>query len=498
MTRHLTAAVGVGILLVAGCSAPSPPGEPGTGASATDRLTWTPCGELPGQVRECAELQVPLDYADPGGSTITLALARIPARGPGGRLGAILIDPGGPGISGVDEILTLPGQLSGAVEARYDVVGWDRRGVARSNPVWCRTPAQMGDYARALAGAQWSTSIGTPEVRAWAEQARAFADGCAKDNADLLPHLGTRNSARDVESIRMALGEPKLNYLGWSHGTKLGALYIDAYPDKVGRMVLDSAIDPSLSITDYNRAQSQALEAQLMRFVDYCAASGDCPLPADHAEATAALEEYLLSLPVTGADPAAATRADVMAALSSAMYIPPESFPTLLAGLRAGLTGDGSGLIALGGLRVDPDAEPSNYYNALYAINCYDSSPTPNLQDSAALAAQWDADTPIFGSANAWAGLRCSDFAVRDPIGPARVRGEGAPPIVIVGALKDGATPIQWSRALAEQLVSARLVIADTDVHSVYPTYNSCVERVVDAYLLDGVLPPRESECPAG
>jgi len=439
-----------------------------------------------------------LDYTDPNGPTIELALARIPARGPGPRAGSILVDPGGPGISGVDEILTLPNQLSPAVEARYDVVGWDRRGVGRSSPLWCRSPDEMGDYARALAGAQWSSSIDSPEVKSWAEQAQAFADGCEAGNADLLAHIGTRDSARDMESIRVALGEPKMNYLGWSHGTKLGAFYIDFYPQAVGRMVLDSAIDPTLSITEYNRAQSQAFEAQLMRFVDYCAASGQCPLPTDHEAATAALKGYLLSLPITSTDPAVATRADVMAALSGAMYVPPDSFPKLLAGLRAGLVGDGGALIKQGGLRPEPGVEPSNRFNALYAINCFDSTPTPGLDGSAHLARQWDADTPIFGAANAWGGLRCSDFAAHDPTGPARVHGTGAPPVVIVGALHDGATPVQWSRALADQLVSARLVIADTDVHSVYPAYNSCVERIVDTYLLDGVAPPRESTCPAG
>jgi len=149
-----------------------------------------------------------LDYTDPNGPTIELALARIPARGPGPRAGSILVDPGGPGISGVDEILTLPNQLSPAVEARYDVVGWDRRGVGRSSPLWCRSPDEMGDYARALAGAQWSSSIDSPEVKSWAEQAQAFADGCEAGNADLLAHIGTRDSARDMESIRVALGEP--------------------------------------------------------------------------------------------------------------------------------------------------------------------------------------------------------------------------------------------------------------------------------------------------
>jgi pimeloyl-ACP methyl ester carboxylesterase len=491
----------LGCLLVVACSAPTAPVAPSSAASVPTPQSpvWKPCGELPGQVRECADLTVPLDYSNPTGPTITLALARIPARGPGPKDGSILVDPGGPGISGVDEILTLPNQLSDAVEARYDIVGWDRRAVARSSPVWCRNPKEMGDYARALAGAQWSTEPNSPEVEDWSRQAQLFADGCATRARDLIAHIGTRDSARDMESIRLALGEPKMNYVGWSHGTKLAALYIDADPQNVGRMVLDSAIDPSLSITDYNRGQSRALEAQLMRFVDFCTASGDCPLPADHAAATASLKNYLTSLPVDTDDPKTPTRADAMGALSAAMYVPPDSYPALLDALRAAFGGDGAGLIEIGGLRAAAESPtPSNKFNALYAINCYDSTPTPDVAASSALAAQWNADTPIFGSANAWGGLRCNNFPAHDPLGPRNVRGEGAPPVVIVGALEDGATPVEWSRALADQLVSARLVIADTDVHSVYPSYNACVTGVVDAYLLDGTVPPRESECPAG
>ncbi|MCB0924224.1 MAG: alpha/beta fold hydrolase [Mycobacterium sp.] len=487
----MRAVAGTGLLLAACASPPAPPD--GEAAVTPAPLTWTRCGELPGEVRECSTLAVPLDYADPDGPTIDLALARIPARGPGEKLGSILVDPGGPGISGVDEILTLPSQLSDEVEARYDIVGWDRRAVGKSSPLWCRTPEEMGAYARDLASAQWSTSADSPDIERWTAQARAFSAGCETRNPDLVGHIGTRDSARDMESIRVALGEPAMNYVGWSHGTKLAALYIDAYPQRVGRMVLDSAIDPSLSIYEYNRGQSQALEAQLMRFVDYCTESGDCPLPPDHAAATAALKTYLLSLPAEGTDPKTATRADAMAALGDAMYVPPDSFPVLLQALRDGLAGDGAGLIELGGLRDST----SNKLQALYAINCYDSGPTPDVTETANLAAQWNSDTPIFGSVNAWGGLRCNNFPAHDPIGPKPVRGAGAPPVIVVGALDDGATPIAWSRALAEQLVSARLVVADTDVHSVYPAYNRCVTAIVDTYLLDGVAPPRVSDCPA-
>lgn len=493
-----TIALAASALMVAGCTTGAPSGTDSPAAShppSAAPLSWTRCGD---DHQECASLDVPLDYSDPTGPKVGLALVRVPARQPESRVGAIVLDFGGPGISGVDELLAASSRLSDAVEARYDIVSWDRRGVGRSSPLWCRTAEEMGDYARTLAAAQWSAPSDGPAVSAWAGQAQAFADGCAQQADGLVGHIGTRDSARDLDSIRAALGEPDLNYLGWSHGTKLGALYIDMYAQNVGRMVLDSAIDPSLSITDYNRGQSRALEAQLMRFVDYCTDSGGCPLPTGGEPAITALKNYVLSLPTETTEPRAPTRADAMAALSGAMYMPSVSFTPLLDALRKAFTGDGGDLIDLGGLRPDPDSgKPSNYYNALYAINCYDSTATPDLTETARLARQWNADTPFFGAPNAWAGLRCSKFPAHDPIGPRPVHGDGAPPVLVIGALRDGATPVEWSRALADQLASSRLVVADTDDHTVYPVHNMCVRRIVDEYFLDGSAPPANLDCPA-
>lgn len=457
-------------------------------------LDWRRCGPRK-WVRECATLDVPLDYARPGRGTITLHLARIPARGE--RWGAILMDPGGPGISGVDEILDYPEYLSLEVEEHYDVVGFDPRGVGRSAPLWCRTIPQMQRYSAALAGAGWATSPKDRAVGAWRTQARLFGEGCQANSPQLVRHVGTIASAHDMDRIRIALGEDALDYVGWSYGTKLGAVYANLYPHRVDRMVLDSAINPALDIVQFNQGQSLGMEQALWRFFDYCQARRHCPIPRGKGPGTDFVLDFLASLPVQRATPNTLTRADGLSAFQTTMYNPDERYPILYAALRAALAGDGKPMIELGGGYGDQDPdEPSNFLNALYGINCYDSPRTPGLKETARLARQWGKAAPVFGPPAAWGLLRCRHFPAHTPQPTGPVTAKGAPPIVIVGALRDAATPVAWSYQLAGQIRSSRLVIADTGIHSVYPAYSPCVKRIVDDYLLRDVVPPRTSFCP--
>ena len=178
------------------------------------------------------------------------------------------------------------------------------------------------------------------------------------------------------------------------------------------------------------------------------------------------------------------------------MYNPGKYFPELVPALAAGIAGDGGALREIGGNygEQSPD-EPSNFLNALYAINCFDSPPTPDAAGTAQLAASWDQEAPIFGAPNAWGSLRCNTFPEHSAIGPRPVSAVGAPPILIIGSMRDAATPIQWSRQLAAQLTSAVLIEVDTDVHAVYPGVSSCVADAVDRYLLTGATPPAGTQC---
>jgi len=464
------------------------------GPQSTAVLQWRPCPKHDGV--QCAELPVPIDPAMPELGTITLALARRPATDPSARIGSLVIEPGGPGLSGVEEVFAGNGLATDEVAARYDIVGFDPRGVGRSNPLWCFSGEQMDRYLDELSDVGWEFDPSAPNVMTFARTAAAFGQGCAADNRLLLSHIGTRNTAGDLDQIRAALGDEKLTYLGWSYGTKLGAIYADMFSDRIGRMVLDSAINPALSISDFNDGQSQGLEAALRRFFDFCTTVPGCPLPAGQEAATAALKVFLLTLPLQRETPNTLTRADGLSALTTAMYNPGEYFPQLVPALAAGMSGDGAALRDIGGNygEQSPD-EPSNFLNALYAINCFDSTPTPDIAGTAALAAQWDRTAPIFGAQNAWGGLRCNTFPEHDPFGPRPVSAPGAPPILIITAVRDAATPTEWSRQLADQLTSAVLIEVDHDVHAIYPGGSACVAAAVDEYLLAGVVPPGDIMC---
>lgn len=457
-------------------------------------LQWRPCPGHDGV--ECAELPVLIDPAAPEVGWISLALARRPATDPSARIGSLVIEPGGPGLSGVEEVYAGNALSTPEVAARYDIVGFDPRGVGRSSPLWCFTSEQMDGYADELSAVGWEFDPLAPRSTAFAQTAASFGRGCAADNPQLLRYVGTRNTAGDLDQIRAALGEEKLSYLGWSYGTKLGAIYADMFTDRVGRMVLDSAINPALSISEFNQGQSQGLETALRRFFDYCTTVEGCPLPPGQEAATLSLKAFLLTLPVNRVTPEMLTRADAMSALTTAMYDPGEYFPKLAPALAAGMGGDGAALREIGGNygEQSPD-EPSNFLNALYAINCFDSTPTPDVVGTAALAAAWNQGAPIFGAPNAWGGLRCNTFPEHSRVGPQPVSAPGAPAILIISALRDAATPTQWSRQLADQLTSSVLIEVDHDVHAVYPVGSACVVAAVDQYLLNGTAPPGDMLC---
>ena len=447
-------------------------------------LEWEPCG-----ANECTDLKVPLDYSRPDGPTILLALVRNPANGGARKLGALVLNPGGPGGSGVDYVASGDGVVSPEVAARYDLIGFDPRGVSRSAPVRCLAP-EDADRFYAYDGSPDSDVEATGALLL----GRTFAELCQESDPDLLPFLGTRDAARDLDILRGALNQQRLNYIGKSYGTLLGAEYARQFPDKVGRFILDGAIDPSLNADDFARGQAIGFQRALESCLADCVRRADCPLGRDADRAEVRLEEFLESLdrtPLKVEDRELTQALGTLAVIAS--FYTTRTWPTLRDALRDGLRGDGGRLLALADRYSD--RSPSGTYNsngldAFYAISCLDRADTKTVDQTQALARTFTEEVSrIFGAYLAWGSTPCPSWPVPVTRTPEPVAAPGTPPIVVVGTTRDPATPYEWSEALAEQLAAGTLVTYDGDGHTAYREGSACVDAAVDALLVRGQDP---------
>lgn len=466
---------------------PTPTPDP-VAASITQyqkqKLKWTDCGGG----NQCADLRVPLDYTRPDKTTITLRLAKNPATGDGDKLGSIVVNPGGPGGSGY-EYARSDRLFSPEVAARYDVVGFDPRGVGRSAPVQCLTPTEA-DRFYAFDGSPDSDAEATAALLV----GRRFAELCERSDANLLPFLGTRDAARDLEVLRGALGEEQLSYLGKSYGTFLGAEYARQFPGSVGRFVLDGAIDPSLTADEYARGQATGFQRALESFIADCVKRNDCPLGRDAAKAQERLDVYLDKLDSNPQQVGDRQLTQALATLGVlASFYSTSSWGTLRDALAQGLRGDGSGLLRLADFYSDrlPNGKyRTNGLDAFYSISCMDRSDNKGVGATQEFATRLTEEvSTTFGAYLAWGNTPCQSWTQKPTLKPATVEAAGAEPIIVIGTTRDPATPYEWSEALAEQLASGVLVSWDGDGHTAYGNGSACVDRAVDDYLLKGKKP---------
>lgn len=499
-------AVAVLVGVLGGCSAPQlGSGEdPGTGPRVaptadlqpfySQQLAWEKCG--PGQ--QCATLTVPLDYADPEGETLELSVLRNLATGPD-PLGSLVVNPGGPGGSGVDYAARAASAVSPTLRSSYTVVGFDPRGVKRSRPIEC-----LSDSQRDALLAQDSSPDDPAEVELVSADADAIAEGCLSDDSELLSHISSEEVAADMDVLRAALDEEKLNYLGFSYGTLLGALYAEAFPQNVGRMVLDGGMDPSLTNSEISLGQAKGFELALRRYLSDCVAGGDCPLGSSVDEAYSRLQTFLAELdaqPLPTGDPdRPLTQGIALNAVAYPLYTPDYGWPLLTANLRLALLGDGSGLLEIVDLFARRNADGTyddNGLEMLYAVNCLDRPAGPTDQDTTETSvAQWSEAAPIFGAPLGYSNVACERWPIEPTGKAASVSAAGTPPIVVVGTEFDPATPYEWSVALAQQLSDGRLVSRiGGDGHTSYRGGSTCIDQIVDSYLITGDAPPDGTEC---
>ncbi|MCP9987098.1 alpha/beta hydrolase [Streptomyces sudanensis] len=453
------------------------------------RLRWRACG-TPGF--QCATLKAPLDYARPDGARIDLAVARAKATGPGRRLGSLLVNPGGPGGSAVDYLQGYAGLAYPApVRARYDMVALDPRGVARSEPVRCLDGPAMDAHTQVD-----PTPDDRRETALLTESLKRFASSCAKRSGRILPHVSTVEAARDMDLLRAALGDQRLTYVGASYGTFLGATYAELFPSRTGRLVLDGAVDPSLTADRMSLDQTAGFDTAFRAFAADCVTRSGCPLGTTSVrDATARMRAFLARLdraPVpTGQDrPLGEALATI--GVITAMY-DEAAWPRLRTALTRAMGGEGSGLLALADTYHERDKGGgySNLMSANAAVNCLDQPPAFTTPEAVAAAVpSFEKASPAFGRSLAWASLTCAYWPAKATGTPHRITAEGAPPIVVVGTTRDPATPYKWARSLAAQLSSGTLLTYDGDGHTAYGRGSDCVDTAINTYLLEGTPPP--------
>ncbi|QTZ93254.1 alpha/beta hydrolase [Streptomyces auratus] len=474
--------------------APLPSSTPGNLRPYYDqKLSWHPCGV---SGFECATMKAPLDYAKPdAGNDLKLAVARKKATGPGSRIGSLMVNPGGPGGSAIDYLRQYAPQPA-AVRARYDMVAMDPRGVARSAPVECLSNKQMDSYTQID-----QTPDSPAETTKLANAYRAFAKGCASRSGKLLPHVSTIEAARDMDVLRAVLGDAKLTYVGASYGTFLGATYAGLYPSRVGRMVLDGAMNPALDARTVNLDQTAGFNTAFTAFAADCIKHKDCPLgtksTADADRQMSAFFKKLDAHPAATGQARKLTESLATTGVIAAMY-DQRAWPVLREYLAQAKGGDGRGLLTLSDsyYERDPNGTYSNQMYANPAVNCVDlASAFRNPDQVRAALPSFRKASPVFGESFAWAAMNCAYWPVKPTGTTHRIEAKGAAPILVVGTTRDPATPYTWAKALAGQLSSATLLTYEGDGHTAYGRGSDCIDTAINTYLLDGTVPPKGKRC---
>jgi pimeloyl-ACP methyl ester carboxylesterase len=453
----------------------------------TQTLAWTPCeGGL-----QCTWLTVPLDYANPAGPTIQLRVNKVPAKGPAAsRQGSIVVNPGGPGGSGLDLSAYVAESIAPKVNQQFDIVGFDPRGVGKSAPITCVTGRQT---------TVWLASDGTPDTSAeearMMRMSRAISNGCLNRSPNLAAHVGTDDSVRDMDILRQALGDSKLNWLGFSYGTQLGAMYTEFFPDNVGRFVLDGPVDPSLDGMQMSRGQSRGFQVALGRFAADCVTRSDCTArtKAGVLRGINRLLERLDTTPMLAGDKQVLTQAYATEAILYSMYSP-LIWPSLRVALQQAAQDNGRGLMAIAdysNARTGPNTYATNVTSAFYAINCWDDPATPGAAGLRAAAKAWSrkAKVPEAARALSWGNAPCSVWFGHSPRPLAPVSTTTTAPIVIVGTLYDPATPYPWALALHQQMPTSTLLTWNGDGHTAYGMGSKCIDSALETYLLTGAPP---------
>ena len=472
-------------------------------------VEWYDCGATGGMERsaeatafKCAKVKVPLDYSQPDGETIEIAMKKHVAPGSIHR-GSLFINPGGPGGSGVQYVEAAAETIFAGVQGSYDIVGFDPRGVGASTPITCtatpEAPAVAEAAPAAPAGAGSTFEQRAPQIAAKIKQTEADCAANTKP-AGLLDHVDTVSVARDLDVLRALSGDEKLNYLGFSYGTYLGAHYAELFPANTGRMVFDGAMDPSLSLGERASAQAKGFENSLRVYVEKCQAGQlgpGCPLTGGTDAGVQQIRDLITAAdqePLRTSDPNATVDGSMIRVVVRRLMYSSEYWSALTYALDQAVSQqEGTYFQMLHGPATAGVSVPT-----FYAVNCLD---IPAQGDMAAWEKEYQQniqESPTFGASLSNQDVRCRAWGHNGTRRPATIHAQGAAPILVVGVTGDPAAPYAWSEALADQLESGRLLTWEGNGHTAYGRADACIHSAVDEYLIGGTMPEPGLVCKDG
>lgn len=457
----------------------------------TQDVDWQRCGPR----FDCADITAPRDWQNPDEGDLTLALVRHQATG--AHQGSLLINPGGPGSSGLSFVMdSLDYAVGPKLIENFDVVGFDPRGVGRSSAVTCLDAQAMDEFNYGVIDGERGSDIWESQIVA--EQTR-FAEACEANSDGLLPYITTENSARDMDLIRGVLGDEHLNYLGYSYGTFLGATYAKLFPERAQRLVLDGALDPAVSGLEVGATQAAGFESALSAYLEDCLRSESCPFNGSIDETRTDFRALLASIeraPMRSGDGRMLTVDTAVTGTITALYSE-QSWDYLTQAITGLLQGDPRVMFALADSYNSrgPDGQyEDNSAEAFMAYNCmdYPVEDDPTAED--AVMAQIQKQAPTF--APYWDGPDLCEVWPYPPVGTRdAIAATGSGPILVIGTTNDPATPYQWSESLAEQLENGVLITRVGEGHTGYNKGSTCVDRAVESFLIDGTTPEDGLRC---
>jgi pimeloyl-ACP methyl ester carboxylesterase len=453
-------------------------------------IEWKPCDGSTSTEVECGNIEVPFDYADPEQGSFVLFVKRHNAASPADRIGSMMVNPGGPGFGGSSLADDAQYYFSQDLIDRFDIIAWDPRGTGESTPA-----VDCVDTFDEYFGLDSPPE--TPEEKqALIDASQAFNDKCAENSGTILPYISTKASAQDINSLRLALGEEKVSFFGFSYGSELGTTWATMFPETVRAIVVDGAVDPNASSIQEGMAQAKGFEGQLATFLKQCSERTTCEFHND-GDAEAAFDKLVLDIDAkpldVSKDRTPVTQGVLFTAVAQAMYSD-YYWPQLSEALSAAQGGDGKGILQLYDdyYQRNEDGTYGNELEAFLAISCLDDPGASSTEEVDSHIEDFITAAPRLGGNFAY-GYSCALWPVKQAA-KVNITGKGAGPIVVVGTTGDAATPLSSTRKMAQGLEQGILIVVDANQHTGYGA-NNCVVKAVDDYLIKLTVPANETTC---